>query len=102
MKKPKVYKRAHYIDENGYYRWKTINNNLSIDNKGWLHSFDDKPADYSYEWSEEWYKHGRLHRLTGPARIWFSMYEFWIEGKQIFNKEEFEIKANRILMLGEI
>jgi hypothetical protein len=36
--------------------------------------------------TEEWYKHGKLHRLNGPAKITAEKQEYWENGKRIFDK----------------
>lgn len=60
-----------------------------------------------YTSSKWWYKHGKLHRLTGPAFICYKENgkiidkEYWIEGI-ILTKEQWETEANRINLLTEI
>jgi len=44
-----------------YDRFETLND------KGEMHSFDDKPAVERVDGRKEWYKEGKRHRLNGPA-----------------------------------
>jgi len=55
--------------------------------KGELHSFDDKPAVSRLYGYECWYKEGKVHRIGGPAMIeyaaslWWYSKSWWKEGK---------------------
>ena len=90
------------------------NNEFTIDSKRFLHSFNDEPAEIWYlihynttiKHFEQWYNHGYLHRLTGPASI---KYEengevfklYYIDGEQMI-QERFEIHTNRYKLLNEL
>lgn len=52
----------------GKYKYETDDENEYTFYNDKLHSYGDKPAKNS-EFTKEWYKHGLLHRKTGPAVI---------------------------------
>ena len=89
---------------------KDSNNRIIVDKDGFEHSFNDKPAfiGYDYDGREEiWRKHGKLHRLTGPAFISYNEYgkiidkEYWINYVE-FSQQDWETEVNRLEMLNEI
>lgn len=48
-----------------------------------LHSIKDYPAVTEYDGTKKWYKHGNLHRITGPAIEHSNgSKEYWIDGKR--------------------
>jgi len=52
--------------------------------KGELHSFNDKPAIEYSSGSKRWYKDGKRHRLDGPAVEYNNgSKEWYYEGKNI-------------------
>lgn len=62
------------------------------DEDGKLHRGGDKPAAVHDEGKEEWYEHGRRHRLTGFAVLDLRrrQYEWWVDGKQCLTLTCFE------------
>jgi len=49
----------------------------TLDDKGNLHSFNDKPAIEWDDGDKRWYENGKVHRLEGPAYI--AIYRNFIE-----------------------
>ena len=91
----------------------TISTKLS---NGQLQSFNDKPAlifynhdeDYGYFlYLKEWCKEDVIHRLTGPAKIFYK-WNGEIEEEEYYlndiyyNKQDWEVQINRLEMLNEI
>ena len=102
----------HYINGDIGSDQKSDTNKITVDKDGFEHSIDDKPAYINYyglsnKSIEIWYKHGREHRLTGPAYVCYGEYNilvskgYWIEGKRL-TQEEFETYINRYKLLNEI
>lgn len=84
-----------------------------VDKNNFIHRLDG-PAVLVYEPSTKritytgWFKHGKMHRLDGPAREGdITGTQYWINGKQ-YTKEEFEKYVNGIVnkddlnMLGDL
>ena len=107
-------------EEAKYHHWTSINDQIFLGNKRtkvtidlnkYFHSYNDEPAYISYYDedeknyinNEQWYEHGYVHRLTGPATIDYNHYEkqYCIYGKRM-SQEEWEVEVNRLLMLNEI
>jgi len=64
----------------------------TFNDKGEMHSFDNKPAAEYNNGNKLWYKEGEYHRLDGPAIEYNDGYNYWYhEGKKIECKstEEF-------------
>ena len=94
---------------------KTSNNKVTVDNKGFAHSYNDEPAiihfltfnNKSVKHFEYWFDHGYKHRLTGATYIRYSENDilankiYYIQGKQ-FTQEQWKFEVNRINMLNEI
>ena len=87
-------------------------NKRYVDSEGFLHNINDEPAYICHYKSGDvsakyWLKHGKDHRLTGPAFIAYqpdgviSIKRYRIYGKDL-TKEEWETEVNRIKMLEEI
>ena len=59
------------------------------DENGRLHR-EDGPAVLWQSGAEEWYKHGKRHRLLGPAltRIMGNRKEYWVDGKRLKQEPE--------------
>ncbi len=54
---------------------------VTRDESGRLHSFNDRPAIHDDEGALRWYKHGLLHRDDGPAVEHLNGYrESWVDG----------------------
>ena len=78
---------------------------ITVDINGFIHSINDNPSVHFYNGgggTKWWFKHGRKHRLTGPARINIELgtNEYWIEGEQL-TQEQFETYINRMELLNE-
>lgn len=59
---------------NGVQEW--------FDDQGWCHRDGDLPASIHPDGSRAWFRHGKLHRETGPAYIDADGTEsFWLNGK---------------------
>jgi len=55
----------------------------TLNDKGELHSFNDKPAVEYSTGTKKWYKDGKRHRLDGPAVEYNDGYKAWYkEGKR--------------------
>jgi len=68
---------------------------VTLNEKGELHSFNDKPAVEYNDGCKFWHKKGKLHRLDGPACEFGNGYKsYYIENVKYF-KEEFENKVNK-------
>lgn len=59
---------------------------IYLNKEGHIHRDGDLPA-FELEWKKEWYQHGFLHRVSGPAEITFfpssdrmPKYEWYING----------------------
>jgi len=62
----------------GTYMRTMINvTNETKNNRGELHSFDDKPAVVYDNGDKWWYKEGKLHRVGGPAVDWTNGAKGW-------------------------
>jgi len=64
----------------------------TFNDKGELHSFNNKPAVDFSNGNKFWYKKNKIHRLDGPAIEYNDGYKSWYyEGKKIYCKsiEEF-------------
>ena len=59
------------------------------------------PAYIDTYGSKSYYINHKLHRLDGPARIyWDGKVEYYINGKEL-SKEKFEIHSERLKYLGK-
>ena len=96
----------YYVD--GHFETTTCNDNIriTVDSKNFEHSINDEPAvtTNKLKW---WMKHGKIHRLTGPAREGYNGIDvtsrgYFIEGKEFSNQQEFETERNRLQLLNEI
>ena len=124
MKKQKIYKEVklyEWIFKGFNLRKINLKNhpeyiNVTYDDKGFLHSYDNKPA-FNYYFTKsntiyisEWYKNGKKHRLDGPALVYHSNLQnsYYLEGRRyeyekwLIKREEFIIEENRNQMLGEL
>ena len=118
MEEVKTYKYYDSVVVKILYGRISSNQKVTVDSDGFLHSFDDNPASvYSQEKKyvkinnilkiEYWYKHGYRHRLTGPGYMLYTgkglidTKLYYIHGKELC-KEQWEVEANRLLMLNEI
>jgi len=93
----------------------------TLNDKGELHSFNDKPAVEWNDGDKEWYKEGKLHRTDRPAVMFDKICESWfkkgfrhrLDGPAIkwvhgnedyyiedirYTKKEFEKKVNELKM----
>lgn len=63
---------------------------VTRDETGKLHSYNDRPAIHDYKGSLRWYKHGLLHREEGPAVEHLNGDREWYQHgvKQVEPKEE--------------
>ena len=106
-------KVKYYSNYNNEVNEDASNDERYVDSNGFLHNINDLPAIIGYfddgnKSAEFWSKHGRDHRLTGPAYISYNLdgkilhKEYWIDGNRIHSKEEFETEVNRLQMLNEI
>ena len=103
----KLYK---YVDEKGNI-WNEpvhIFNDVWVDENNFLHNEPNKPSKIEYSTIEKTYKkiivyreHGILHNLFGPALIGYRESFYVIHGN-LYNKDDWEIESNRLLMLEDI
>jgi hypothetical protein len=49
----------------------------TYNDKGKLHSFNDKPALIEHDGTMSWFKNGKYHRDNGPAIIYANGTEWW-------------------------
>lgn len=54
----------------------------------------DGPAITNSDGHQEWWLHGSLHRIDGPAVIKGNIAELWVEGKWIRSIETFKKLSN--------
>jgi len=54
----------------------------TFNDKGELHSFNDKPANDYYNGDKYWYKNGKRHRIDGPAITCNGNKWYYKEGKR--------------------
>lgn len=58
---------------------------------------EDGPAVTRSSKENEWWNNGKRHRLDGPAVTGKNIPEYWISGKRIFSKKEFDRKVKMFL-----
>ena len=116
VRKLKYNEKSQYYDSTGLIisEIKDKCNIISVDSNNFEHSINDQPAfihyfsssfkKISYKW---WYKHGRPHRLTGPAYISYRINgdilteKYYLNGKKLM-KNDWNIEVNRIKMLNNL
>ena len=104
-----------YYDSNGNIEFlDDLDWNITLDSDGFLHSFNDEPSRIELygcgnDQVNYYHYHGHLHNLNGPAVIYKTQHGnkkmdnfYFIYGRHYNNKEEWEMEANRLLMLEEI
>ena len=98
-------------NDGSYEYYATNYYTIYVDLDGFQHNINDEPSvifsDLGNGSFNLWFKHGYVHRLTGPSYIKYDIYdkpilkEYHIEGKEL-TQEQWEIEVNRINILNEI
>ena len=84
---------------------------IKVDENNFIHSEPNEVSSIVKivgGYIKQFYKHGKLHNLYGPAAIHHEKRKYiindefyWIEGKS-YSKSDWEIERNRVIMLNEI
>jgi len=108
LKDGETYK-CYYEDEFEVSYAENDGNNVTVDEDGFIHSYDDKPG-FESNVVKEWYNHGRVNRINGYA-IYYKHEEnnphsYYIDGVIYYDLKKWEEKAhierNREEILNQI
>lgn len=81
-----VYDILKHFQKNAFLHFSAISKIIDLedikprktfDHEGYLHSYNDTPAEVTSYGTKNWYKHGKLHRTNGPAEVYLNGFSTW-------------------------